>query len=213
MQFNDLPDLRKDYVKGSLETDSINPDPLVQFGLWMEEAIAAKIEEPTAVALATADASGRPSVRMVLLKGFDQDGFVIFTNYLSRKGREISANPYVALAFHWKELERQVRIEGKASKVNDQESDEYFASRPLESKAGAIVSPQSQVIAGREDLEHEMAKLISGDKRSLSRPTNWGGYRVYPEKIEFWQGRPGRLHDRILYTRDKKGWIIQRLAP
>jgi pyridoxamine 5'-phosphate oxidase len=213
MQFNDLPELRKDYIKGSLDIASINSDPIIQFGLWMEEAIAAKLEEPTAVALATADASGRPSVRMVLLKGFDQNGFVFFTNYESRKGREIFANPFVALAFHWKELERQVRVEGEVSKVPDNESDEYFNSRPIESRAGAIVSPQSQVITGREELEKEMAKLISGDRKNLSRPVNWGGYRVYPEKIEFWQGRPGRLHDRILFTKQENGWKIERLAP
>lgn len=205
--------IRHEYHRSSIDIAIVDPDPLVQFGLWMEEAIKAEIEEPTAMALATADASGRPSVRMVLLKGFDENGFVFFTNYDSRKGREISANSYVALAFHWKELERQVRIEGKASKVRDRESDEYFSSRPVESQAGAVVSPQSEVIAGREVLENEMAKLISRNMERLSRPAYWGGYRVFPEKIEFWQGRPGRLHDRILYTRIGGNWKIERLAP
>lgn len=209
----DLSEIRNEYSKHRLDISSVDPDPFVQFRTWMEEAIKSGLAEPTAMTLATVGPSGRPSARMVLLKGFDANGFVFFTNYSSRKGKELESNPFVALVFFWQELERQVRIEGKAVKVPGAESDDYFASRPLESRASAIVSPQSQIIADRQPLELEMARLLTGDENDLHRPLHWGGYRVIPETIEFWQGRPGRLHDRIKYSRIEKSWNIERLAP
>jgi pyridoxamine 5'-phosphate oxidase len=213
MQKISLSQLRRQYSQGELDITSVHPDPIVQFGKWMDEVLASAIDEPAAMTLATADLSGKPSARMVLLKGFDDRGFVFFTNYDSRKGREINANPRVALVIYWKELERQVRIEGKVAKVSTIESDEYFTSRPPESRAGAIVSPQSQVISDRKSLEDRMKELLIMDEKDLVRPEHWGGFRVNPDTVEFWQGRPGRLHDRILYTRTKKGWKLQRLAP
>ena len=209
----ELSEIRNDYSKHRLDISSVDPDPIVQFGTWMAEAIGAELAEPTAMTLATVGSSGRPSARMVLLKGFDENGFVFFTNYESRKGKELEANPHVALVFFWQGLERQVRIEGKAVKVPDAESDEYFASRPLESRASAIVSPQSHVIADRQALELEMARLLAMAEKDLRRPRNWGGYRVIPEAVEFWQGRPGRLHDRISYCKTENGWKFERLAP
>ena len=213
MQKISLSQLRRQYSQGELDITSVHSDPIVQFGKWMDEVLAADIDEPTAMTLATADLSGKPSARMVLLKGYDDRGFVFFTNYESRKGREITANPRVALVLYWKELERQVRIEGTVAKVSTAESDEYFASRPPESRAGAIASPQSRVISDRKSLEERMKELLTMDEKDLVRPEHWGGFRVMPETVEFWQGRTGRLHDRILYTRTKKGWRLQRLAP
>ena len=213
MQKISLSQLRRQYSQGELDITSVHSDPIVQFGKWMDEVLAADIDEPTAMTLATADLSGKPSARMVLLKGYDDRGFVFFTNYESRKGREITANPRVALVLYWKELERQVRIEGTVTKVSAAESDEYFASRPPESRAGAIASPQSRVISDRKNLEDRMKELLTMDEKDLVRPEHWGGFRVMPETVEFWQGRTGRLHDRILYTRTKKGWKLQRLAP
>jgi len=213
MEDLDLSNLRNQYHKGELDVSSVHPDPFVQFAGWMQQAIDAGIDEPNAMALATSDANGQPSVRMVLLKGLDEQGFVFFTNYTSRKGNEISANSQVALVFFWRELERQVRIEGRAAVVSREESDDYFYSRPLESRASAVISPQSQVIPDRDALEGKLRALLSGDEKEITRPEHWGGYRVYPEMIEFWQGRPGRLHDRIRYTRHDRSWKIQRLAP
>jgi pyridoxamine 5'-phosphate oxidase len=209
----DLSNYRKDYNSSELDISSVDPDPIGQFGLWMDDVIAAGIEEPTAMTLATSDADGKPSARMVLLKGYGEEGFVFFTNYNSSKGKQLSANPHAALVFYWKEMERQVRIEGKVVKVGPGESDEYFASRPVESRAGAIVSPQSAVISDRQGLEDKMMHLLSLDEKDLVRPENWGGYRLVPEMIEFWQGRPGRLHDRIRYTKSGNDWKIERLAP
>jgi pyridoxamine 5'-phosphate oxidase len=209
----DLSNYRKDYNSSELDISSVDPDPIGQFGLWMDDVIAAGIEEPTAMTLATSDADGKPSARMVLLKGYGEEGFVFFTNYNSSKGKQLSANPHAALVFYWKEMERQVRIEGKVVKVSVEESDEYFASRPVESRAGAIVSPQSAVISDRQGLEDKMMHLLSLDEKDLVRPENWGGYRLVPEMIEFWQGRPGRLHDRIRYTKSGNDWKIERLAP
>ena len=207
-----IPHIRNDYSKGELDLSSVHGDPILQFREWMEAALAAGIEEPTAMTLATADASGKPSARMVLLKGFDRRGFVFFTNFHSRKGREITENPRAALVLYWKEMERQVRIEGTVSETDPSESDEYFRSRPRESQAGAIVSPQSQVIQGRRFLEEKMQEILKSEE--LTRPANWGGYRLAPVMVEFWQGRPGRLHDRIRYTLEQgKGWKIERLAP
>ena len=213
MAADSLANYRNEYKKDMLDSSSIHPDPVVQFGRWMEDAISHGIEEPTAMTLASVGAGGKPSARMVLLKGFDETGFVFFTNYNSRKGTEISDNPYVALVFYWKEMERQVRIEGKAEKTGDKESDEYFASRPVESRASAIVSPQSQVIPDRNGLELQMRELLLNHEKDLVRPLHWGGFRVIPEMIEFWQGRPGRLHDRIRYLKKEHHWIIERLAP
>jgi pyridoxamine 5'-phosphate oxidase len=212
MAADPLANYRNEYKKDMLDISSMHPDPVVQFGIWMEDAIRQGIEEPTAMTLATVGADGKPSARMVLLKGFDKEGFVFFTNYDSRKGFEIEGNPDVALVFYWKELERQVRIEGRATKTTGAESDEYFKTRPVESQAGAIVSPQSQVIPNRKELESKLEELLSGNKE-LTRPKHWGGYHVFPEMIEFWQGRPGRLHDRIRYLRHGNQWKIERLAP
>jgi pyridoxamine 5'-phosphate oxidase len=212
-----IADLRIDYKKASLSEGDVDANPLLQFDRWLNEAIKAQIPEPTAMSLATVapDAQGapRPSSRIVLLKGRDEAGFVFFTNYESRKGREMQADPYASLLFHWVELERQVRIEGVIEKVSGAESDAYFASRPLASRQGAVASPQSAVIESREWLEHrfsETAKQYPGDP---PRPDHWGGYRLKPDFIEFWQGRRSRLHDRLRYRRDNENWVIERLAP
>ncbi len=210
---DELRHIRNDYRMGELDQAKLDPDPVSQFGSWMKDAINFGVEEPTAMTLATADALGNPSARMVLLKGFDERGFVFFTNYLSRKGEELAANPRAALVFYWKELERQVRIEGTVEKTNPSESDEYFSSRPPESQAGAVVSPQSQIIADRRELEARQQELMEQGRPPMARPDYWGGYRVVPDHIEFWQGRPGRLHDRIRYSRKKSAWTLVRLAP
>lgn len=208
-----LADLRKDYARASLSESDVAADPIVQFGKWLAEAMDARCPEPTAMSLATADAAGKPSSRIVLLKGVDARGFVFFTNYESRKGREIAANPQAALLFHWVELERELRIEGTVEKATDAEIDAYFASRPVMSRIGALASPQSQEIADRAWLERrfEEAKTQFGD--TPPRPPHWGGYRVVPRRLEFWQGRPSRLHDRIVYLREGSDWRIARLAP
>jgi pyridoxamine 5'-phosphate oxidase len=209
-----LENIRKEYAKRTLDEYSVNPDPFLQFTLWFEEVIHAGIEEPSAMFLATSGKDGKPSGRVVLLKGINEKGFIFYSNYNSRKGREIGENPNVALAFHWKELERQVRITGQASKVTPKESDEYYHSRPYESQVSAAISPQSSVIDGRKFLENERKKflLIIKDKE-LTRPLNWGGFIIKPDQFEFWQGRESRLHDRIQYRLEKKKWIIERLAP
>lgn len=191
----------------------LNPDPLKQFRLWLDEVMAAGIEEPTAMTLATVSTDGKPSARMVLLKGSEEEGFVFFTNYRSRKAREMDGNPNVSLVFHWKELERQVRIEGVVHRVTAAESDAYFHSRPLESRINAVISPQSEVIPGRQYLESLREEYLKAHPGEPVRPPHWGGYRVVPEVIEFWQGRPGRLHDRVRYTREAKGWKRESLAP
>ncbi|MGZ5079626.1 MAG: pyridoxamine 5'-phosphate oxidase [Usitatibacter sp.] len=209
----DLAELRKDYSLKSLEEKDAARDPLQQFGVWMVEAIHARVPEPTAMSLSTADKHGRPAGRIVLLKGVDPRGFVFYTNYQSRKGRELEANPFAALTFLWKELERQVRIEGKVEKVTEVESSAYFETRPLGSRIGAWASPQSQPIAGREWLESRWSDFTNQYGESPPRPPHWGGYRVLPEYIEFWQGRSSRLHDRIAYTRRADSWEIARLAP
>jgi pyridoxamine 5'-phosphate oxidase len=210
-----IADIRKDYKKAFLSEKDVHSSPIAQFDQWWNEAVNAEIEEVNAMTLATVAADGRPSARIVLLKGFDQSGFVFFTNYLSRKGNELNEHPEVSLLFFWKELERQVRIEGKAVKVPPAESDEYFLSRPLESQIGAWASPQSQTITSREVLEENMQKMRDHfEQLPMKRPPHWGGYCVVPDGIEFWQGRPGRLHDRILYSLDATGnWKLERLAP
>ena len=210
----DLAQLRTDYSLKMLDERQVDRDPLQQFGVWMVEAIHAKVPEPTAMNLSTVDASGRPSGRIVLLKGVDPRGFVFFTNYASRKGRDLAARPVAALTFMWKELERQVRIEGTVEKVSAAESDAYYETRPLGSRIGAWASPQSETIESRAWLEERWATLSKEYGEEPTRPEHWGGYRVIPEQIEFWQGRLSRLHDRIVFTRaEGRGWKIARLAP
>jgi pyridoxamine 5'-phosphate oxidase len=213
MQTPDLSSIRNEYRLGELDIEHVLPNPVHQFGIWMDQAILAEVPEPTAMTLATVGAEDKPSARMVLLKGFDEKGFVFFTNYDSRKGQEISKNHQAALVIYWKELERQVRIEGMVLKTSGQESDVYFRSRPAESQVNAIISPQSSVIPSREYLENlrkEYFKTFTGEHK---RPSFWGGFQVIPEVVEFWQGRPNRLHDRLRYSRKGGEWVIERLAP
>ncbi len=208
-----IADIRKEYTLEKLDISSVKPNPFEQFKDWLHEAMNAQILEPTAMHLATVNAEGKPSGRVVLLKGVDT-GFIFFTNYESRKGKELSANPFASLTFYWAELERQVRIEGKVEKVSKEISDEYFHSRPKGSQIGAIASPQSQVINDRSLLERQIQDLTLQYQDLLPpRPDYWGGYRLVPETIEFWQGRPSRLHDRIRYKLEREKWVIERLAP
>jgi pyridoxamine 5'-phosphate oxidase len=209
----DLAGLRKDYALKTLDERDVDREPMKQFGVWMVEAIHAQVPEPTAMTLATVDARGRPSGRIVLLKGVDPLGFVFYTNYESRKGRDLAANPAAALTFLWKELERQVRVEGMVEKVSGEESTAYFDTRPLGSRIGAWASPQSEAIENRDWLEARWAKMTDQHGTKPPRPPHWGGYRLRPEYIEFWQGRMSRLHDRIAYARAPDGWKISRLAP
>jgi pyridoxamine 5'-phosphate oxidase len=212
---NPIAGMRKIYQLESLLEKDMDEDPIKQFEAWWQYAILSKIEEPNAMSLATCSASGKPSVRTVLLKGLRENGFIFFTNYESRKGKEIEENPFVALLFFWKELERQVRIEGSIQKISDEESDEYFSERPRESQVGAWSSPQSTVIDSREFLQKKTQKYNEQfGAGEIPRPGYWGGYIVKPYSMEFWQGRPGRLHDRLQYTLDgNNSWIIKRLAP
>jgi pyridoxamine 5'-phosphate oxidase len=210
-----VADLRKDYTLQGLQEKDADSDPFIQFQRWFDQALAAQIPEPNAMTLATATLEGKPSARMVLLKNFDERGFVFFTNYSSHKGQELTANPQAALVFWWAELERQVRIEGLVEKTSDAESDEYFQSRPLNSRLGAWASDQSQVIAKREVLEQRLQELQNKyEHEEVPRPQHWGGYRLIPNLIEFWQGRPSRLHDRLNYRRQEdSSWHIERLSP
>ena len=209
-----LADQRQEYAQKTLSEADVLPDPLAQFQVWMDEAMAAQVPEPTAMTLATAGADGRPSARIVLLKGCDPGGFVFYTNYQSRKGCDLAANAWASLVFMWKELERQVRIEGAVEKVSRKDSDDYFASRPLGSRHGAWASPQSAEIPSREWLEERWHEEEAAKGTNPPRPPHWGGYRVIPDRIEFWQGRRSRLHDRIVYRRREGGvWQIARLAP
>ncbi|MBY0460614.1 MAG: pyridoxamine 5'-phosphate oxidase [Gemmataceae bacterium] len=209
-----LADLRKEYSAGGLTEEDAGTDPFALFHRWFADALGADLIDPNAMILATVGPDGQPSARVVLLKALDDRGFTFFTNYDSRKGREVEANPRVSLVFLWHPLERQVRVEGTIEKVSAAESDEYYAKRPLGSRLGAWASPQSAVIAGREVLEKAHADLMARfPDGEPPRPPNWGGYRVLPQAIEFWQGRRSRLHDRILFTRDGDGWKLARLAP
>lgn len=209
-----IGDLRRDYARARLDEASVAADPLVEFARWFEEAVKAEARDPNAMTLATASSDGVPSARMVLLAGFDERGFVFFTDYRSRKGTELAQNPRAALVFYWPELERQVRITGTTSQTDRQESEAYFRSRPRGSRLSAWISHQSQVIQGRQQLEAQLPELerrYPGDDVPL--PPYWGGFRLSPEAIEFWQGRTSRLHDRLRYQREGERWRIERLSP
>ena len=207
-----IAELRKDYILRSFNESDALPNPINQFTQWWEEAIASNIQEPNAMTLATSSSDGVPSARIVLLKGFDETGFIFFTNYESFKAQQLAENPRACLVFFWKELERQVRVTGVIDKVKKEVSDEYFNSRPELSRISAIVSPQSQVIKNRDWLEEEVKRLKQSN--AIRRPDNWGGYVVRPITIEFWQGRANRLHDRLQYSLEETGeWKIERLAP
>jgi pyridoxamine 5'-phosphate oxidase len=208
-----IADLRKSYERAELDEASARTDPIAQFGQWLEEAIAAQVPEPNAMTLATVGPGGRPAPRGGRIKGYDARGIVWYTNYESRKGRELAANPQAALQFHWVELERVVRIEGRVEKVDPAESDAYFASRPLDSRIGAWASPQSQVIASRAVLVANAARYSAQFMLQPPRPPHWGGFRLTPDTFEFWQGRRSRLHDRLRYRLEAGSWLRERLAP
>ena len=208
-----IADIRQEYMRAGLDERDAERDPFKQFDQWFGDVLAAKLPLPNSMTLATADANGRPSARAVLLKGVDASGFVFFTNYASRKARELAANPFASLMFCWEDLERQVRIDGRVEKVSARESDDYFVSRPLGSRLSAWASAQSETVADRAALEAQLAFMTKLYGDNPPRPPSWGGYRVLPDAIEFWQGRANRLHDRLLYTRRGEGWRIARLAP
>ena len=209
-----LAELRREYARGALSKQSVDSDPFKQFQRWLQEALNAELLEPNAMTLATAGRAGIPSARVVLLKGLDANGFVFYTNYLSDKGRQLAENPHASLVFLWKELERQVRIEGRVSKVSRQESEAYFRTRPRESQVGAVASHQSRVVADRRALDERFASIDREyADREVPMPAHWGGYRLAPAMLEFWQGRQGRLHDRLRYRQDGAGWIVERLEP
>jgi pyridoxamine 5'-phosphate oxidase len=211
----DVANLRKEYVRHGLLEAEAPADPLELFRRWFADATGAGLPDPNAMTLATASRDGRPHARIVLLKGLDERGFCFFTNYTSPKAAELDANPHAALVFHWHDLERQVRVEGAVERTSAAEADSYFRMRPRDSRLGAIASPQSQVVASRDELEARFAAVRAryGDEGDVPRPTHWGGFRLVPTCVEFWQGRPARLHDRLLYTRSADGWTRARLAP
>lgn len=210
-----IADLRQDYTLQGLSETEINSNPFLQFKEWFDQALSANILEPNAMTVATATTEAKPSARMVLLKDFDERGFVFYTNYNSQKARELAENPQAALVFWWAELQRQIRICGRVEKISDTESDKYFYSRPFNSRLGAWASNQSEVIENREVLEKHLEELKQKyQNQDVPRPSHWGGIRVIPTEIEFWQGRSSRLHDRLVYTRIKDGsWKIERLSP
>ncbi len=214
MTSKNLADIRNDYSLRELSREKVDSDPFTEFRIWMDEALGSQVNEPTAMTLSTVASDGRPSSRVVLLKGYDSSGFVFFTNYNSRKGRELAENPYAAVNFFWPELERQVNISGRTSKVSAEESDEYFGSRPFTSRVGAWASNQSEIIDSRMTIMFKAAKLLvryaSGN---VPRPPHWGGFRLVPDRFEFWQGRESRLHDRICYELKDNSWEIVRLSP
>jgi pyridoxamine 5'-phosphate oxidase len=210
---NRIADLRKSYEKAELDEHAAAVLPLQQFETWLQQAIDGQLPEPNAMTLATVGADGRPSTRVVLIKGVDARGLVWYTNFNSRKGQELAANPMAALQFHWVELERVVRIEGRVERVADAEADAYYASRPLDSRIGAWASPQSQVISGRGVLVAQAARYAAQFALSPPRPPHWGGFRLVPDRWEFWQGRKSRLHDRLRYRLDGDTWVRERLAP
>ena len=208
-----IADLRKSYERAELNETASHADPLQQFDQWLQEAIKAEIAEPNAMTVATVGSNMRPSTRVVLIKGYDERGIVWYTNYDSRKGKELAGNPFAALQFHWVDLERVVRIEGRVKRVSAQESDAYFNSRPLDSRIGAWASPQSQVISGRSVLVTNAAKYGAQFLLNPPRPPHWGGFRLVPDRWEFWQGRKSRLHDRLRYELRNNEWVRERLAP
>ena len=211
---NDIANLRKSYERAELNESASAADPMAQFDLWLQEAIASEVPEPNAMTLATVGSDLRPCTRVVLIKGYDARGMVWFTNYNSRKGQQLAGNPFAALQFHWVALERVVRIEGRVEKISDEDSDAYFHSRPLDSRIGAWASPQSQVIDGRMTLVSNAAKFGAQFLLQPPRPPHWGGYRLVPDQWEFWQGRKSRLHDRLRYRQTAEDtWIRERLAP
>lgn len=206
--------LRREYSRRALSEDEIADDPIEQFAIWFRQALAADLPDANAMTLATASAKGKPSARIVLLKGFDQLGFRFYTNYQSRKGRELEENPHASLCFFWPELERQVRIEGEVKKMSREDSAAYFEKRPRLSQLGAWASSQSSEVESREALQQNFEKMKERfDGKDIHMPEFWGGFSVQPARIEFWQGRPGRLHDRIVYSKENSGWTISRLAP
>ena len=209
-----IADMRRNYTRDGLVESQAGDDPFALFGLWFSQAVAVESTEPNAMMLASVDSAGQPHLRTLLLKGFDPQGFVFFTNYQSAKGQQLLAHPAVAMTFWWPDLERQVRIEGAVEQVSDQESDQYYHSRPLGSRLGAWTSPQSQVISGREELAQLLAEVEARYADSEPpRPPHWGGFRLVPQMIEFWQGRPSRLHDRLRYRLEEGTWLRERLAP
>ena len=210
---DNIANLRKSYERAELDESASAPAPLDQFSLWLQQALDAQLPEPNAMTLATVGADGRPSTRVVLIKGFDARGVCWYTNYASRKGRELAGSPFAALQFHWVELERVVRIEGRVEKVSAEESDAYFQSRPLDSRIGAWASPQSEVISSRAVLVGNAAKFGAKFLLDPPRPPHWGGYRLVPDTWEFWQGRKSRLHDRLRYRLAGEAWVRERLAP
>lgn len=211
----DIAALRKEYTRAGLDESSVHADPLTQFASWLNEAITAEVHEPTAMVLSTVSTEGAPSSRVVLLKGLDAGSMLFYTNYESRKGRELTQNPSAALLFFWPELERQVRVEGLVQRVPAETSTAYFHSRPFESQLGAASSPQSQVISSRTELDRRFAELADANagRTSIERPAHWGGFALTPHTIEFWQGRPSRMHDRLRFRKADDGWMIERLAP
>ncbi len=215
MPSSSIADLRREYRLQTLDQSAVSPDPIEQFSRWWQDVMTSELSEPNGMTLATATPTGKPSARIVLLKSFDQRGFVFYSNYESRKGQDLAHNPQAALVFWWDPLERQVRIEGTVKQVDPSESDAYFQSRPRGSQIGAWASNQSQEVSGRETLEQRYRELDQAHaaQDTLPRPSHWGGYRLVPTLIEFWQGRPSRLHDRICYIKSGEQWILKRLSP